>query len=68
VNLDINKYENIDNTPPKMAIIIPIILLIFIKANPANIALNEIAAKRHIIVSLKLDAFECDFSKDDFII
>ena len=63
VNLDIKKQDNKNTIPAVDATPIHNILLKFNSTNPINIKQNEIAAIIFIIVNLKLDTFECDFSK-----
>jgi hypothetical protein len=63
VNLDIKKQDNKNIIPAVDATPMHNILLKFNSINPTNIKQNEIAAIIFIIVNLKLDTFECDFSK-----
>ena len=66
VNLLIKNIDNKDITPPAPNKILPITLFSKFKTNdkPIQTALIAIVSKKHIIVNLKLDDFECDFSNE----
>ena len=63
VNLPIKRNENRATTAEAAEILIPNGLFFSIKIKPTQIKEMLIDNKAHIIVNLKFDVFECDFSK-----